>query len=96
MKSWQTIQLAGSATCWTPLVLSLPFRVLLGAWRAGQRRGKAPGWLATSAEADNDVTIDETTIARGARCSADPAGRTSETVRREQRGTGWANPPRLS
>jgi DNA segregation ATPase FtsK/SpoIIIE, S-DNA-T family len=52
------------AVVWTPLVLSLPFWLLLGAWREGRRRGNAPGWLATSAEADNDVTIDETTIAR--------------------------------
>ncbi len=27
------------------------------------RRGRLPGWLATAAEADADVTIDETTIA---------------------------------
>ena len=52
------------AAAWTPLVISLPFWILLGAWREGRRRGSAPGWLATSADADTDVTIDETTIAR--------------------------------
>ena len=52
------------ATAWTPLVISLPFWILLEAWREGRRRGSAPGWLAISAEADADVTIYETTIAR--------------------------------
>jgi S-DNA-T family DNA segregation ATPase FtsK/SpoIIIE len=37
--------------------------VLFAAWREGRRHGKAPRWLATAAEADMDVTIDETTIA---------------------------------
>jgi S-DNA-T family DNA segregation ATPase FtsK/SpoIIIE len=52
------------ALTWTPLVLSLPFWLLLGAWREGRRRGNGPKWLATAGEADTDVTIDETTIAR--------------------------------
>lgn len=37
--------------------------VLLAAWREGRRHGQAPRWLATAADADMDVTIDETTIA---------------------------------
>ncbi|MDX8056075.1 cell division protein FtsK [Lentzea sp. BCCO 10_0798] len=49
---------------WTPFVVSLPALIVLGAWREGRRLGRAPGWLATAADADADVTIDETTIAR--------------------------------
>ncbi|HZD13997.1 MAG TPA: cell division protein FtsK, partial [Pseudonocardiaceae bacterium] len=52
------------AIAWTPLVVSIPFWLLLGAWREGRRRGKAPSWLATASDADMDVAIDETTIAR--------------------------------
>ena len=44
------------------LVVGPPL-VLLAAWREGGRRGRMPRWLATAAEADVDVTIDETTIA---------------------------------
>jgi len=40
-----------------------PPLLLAAAWREGRRRGRLPGWLATAAEADLDVTIDETTIA---------------------------------
>jgi S-DNA-T family DNA segregation ATPase FtsK/SpoIIIE len=41
-----------------------PVAVLLAAWWEGRRRGRRlPSWLATAAEADLDVTIDETTIA---------------------------------
>jgi S-DNA-T family DNA segregation ATPase FtsK/SpoIIIE len=54
----------GIAITWTPLVLSVPFWLLLGAFREGRRRGDGPSWLATSSDADADVTIDETTIAR--------------------------------
>jgi S-DNA-T family DNA segregation ATPase FtsK/SpoIIIE len=56
--------LTAFAVCWTPVVLSLPFWVLLAARREGRRRGDAPGWLVTTSEADMDVAIDETTIAR--------------------------------
>jgi DNA segregation ATPase FtsK/SpoIIIE, S-DNA-T family len=52
------------AFAWTPLVMAAPWLVLLAAWREGRRRGTAPGWLATAAEADMDAAIDETTIAR--------------------------------
>jgi S-DNA-T family DNA segregation ATPase FtsK/SpoIIIE len=37
--------------------------VLLAAWREGRRHGQAPRWLATAADVDADVQIDETTIA---------------------------------
>jgi S-DNA-T family DNA segregation ATPase FtsK/SpoIIIE len=36
---------------------------LIAAYLEGRRRGSAPRWLATAAEADADVMIDETTIA---------------------------------
>jgi S-DNA-T family DNA segregation ATPase FtsK/SpoIIIE len=44
-------------------LLAGPPLLLAAAWREGRRRGRLPGWLATAAEADLDVTIDETTIA---------------------------------
>jgi len=47
----------------TVVLLAAPPLLLLAAWREGRRRGQQPGWLATAAEADADVTIDETTIA---------------------------------
>lgn len=56
--------LTAIAFAWTPFVMALPFMVVFAAWREGRRRGTGPGWLATSADADSDVTIDETTIAR--------------------------------
>jgi S-DNA-T family DNA segregation ATPase FtsK/SpoIIIE len=49
---------------WTPVVMALPFLVVLAAWREGQRQGQAPAWLRTAADADVDVAIDETAIAR--------------------------------
>ena len=52
------------AFTWSLLVFGLPLLLLVAAWREGRRRGKPPTWLATSADADIDVTIDETTIAR--------------------------------
>jgi S-DNA-T family DNA segregation ATPase FtsK/SpoIIIE len=52
------------AAIWTPVVMALPMLLVLAAWREGRRRGRAPAWLATAAEADSDATIDETTIAR--------------------------------
>jgi S-DNA-T family DNA segregation ATPase FtsK/SpoIIIE len=36
---------------------------LLAAWREGHRQSQAPRWLATAADADMDMMIDETTIA---------------------------------
>ncbi|MCW2764910.1 MAG: cell division FtsK/SpoIIIE [Nocardioides sp.] len=52
------------AFLWPALMVSLPIVVLAAAWREGRRRGNMPGWLATAADADMDITIDETTIAR--------------------------------
>jgi DNA segregation ATPase FtsK/SpoIIIE, S-DNA-T family len=49
---------------WTPFLMSVPPLVLLAAWREGRRHGNRPGWLQTARDADVDVTIDETTIAR--------------------------------
>lgn len=55
--------LALGAAAWTPLLVAFPFLVVLAAWREGKRRGTPPAWLVTAADADVDVTIDETTIA---------------------------------
>jgi len=51
------------AFLWTPLLAALPALVVVAAYREGKRRGKPPAWAVTSADADVDVTIDETTIA---------------------------------
>jgi S-DNA-T family DNA segregation ATPase FtsK/SpoIIIE len=50
------------AFAWTPLLMAAPFLLLLAAYREGTRRA-TPGWLATAAESDMDITIDESTIA---------------------------------
>ncbi|MBN6054491.1 hypothetical protein JYK22_21295, partial [Nonomuraea sp. RK-328] len=42
----------------------IPPVVLAAAWREGRRHSEPPRWLATSADTDVDVVIDETTIAR--------------------------------
>jgi S-DNA-T family DNA segregation ATPase FtsK/SpoIIIE len=55
--------LAVATAAWVPLLMALPALVILAAWREGKRRGKPPAWLVTAADADVDVTIDETTIA---------------------------------
>ncbi|MFC5831417.1 hypothetical protein [Nonomuraea insulae] len=52
------------AFLWWPFLVSLPIVAVLGGWREGRRRGRPPTWLATASDADIDVTIDETTIAR--------------------------------
>jgi S-DNA-T family DNA segregation ATPase FtsK/SpoIIIE len=49
-------------TAWRPLVLLTPLAIIVGAWKEG-RRCKTPGWLATTADSDVDVTVDETSIA---------------------------------
>ena len=46
-----------------PFFAALPALVLLAAYREGKRRGTPPAWVVTSADADVDVTIDESTIA---------------------------------
>ncbi|MEV0619615.1 hypothetical protein AB0I81_40295 [Nonomuraea sp. NPDC050404] len=52
------------AFIWPWVVVSLPVVLVAGGWREGRRRGSTPSWLATSADADVDVAIDETTIAK--------------------------------
>lgn len=49
---------------WTPLLVATPFAVVFAAWREGRRRGATPNWLATAADAQMDVAIDENTITR--------------------------------
>jgi S-DNA-T family DNA segregation ATPase FtsK/SpoIIIE len=51
------------AFLWTPLLAALPALLVVAAYREGKRRGTPPAWAATAADADVDVTIDETTIA---------------------------------
>jgi S-DNA-T family DNA segregation ATPase FtsK/SpoIIIE len=48
---------------WGPLVLAAPWLVTAWLWQVGRRQGAMPAWLATSAD-DDDLVIDETTIAR--------------------------------
>jgi len=52
------------AFLWPWFVTGLPVLLVVAGWREGRRRGTPPTWLATAADADVDVTIDETTIAR--------------------------------
>ncbi|MEQ4209896.1 cell division protein FtsK [Actinopolymorpha sp. B9G3] len=52
------------AFAWTPFIMALPWLILLAAWREGRRRGQLPIWLQTTADANVDTLIDETTIAR--------------------------------
>jgi S-DNA-T family DNA segregation ATPase FtsK/SpoIIIE len=51
------------AFLWAPALAAAPVALLVAAWREGQRRGSSPPkWLATSADLDVDVRIDEVTI----------------------------------
>ena len=52
------------AFLWRPFLVSLPVIGIVAGWRAGRRHGKPLPWLATSADADVDVAIDESTIAK--------------------------------
>lgn len=67
--NWLT---SAARVTWKPLVISTPVLVVIGAWREG-RRCKTPGWLATTADANVDVTIDETTIANALKSLRLPA-----------------------
>lgn len=49
---------------WGPLLFAAPWLAVLGLWALGRSYGSRPSWLATAAEADIDVAIDETTIAQ--------------------------------
>ena len=49
---------------WGPLLFAAPWLAVLGLWALGRSHGTGPSWRATASDADVDVTIDETTIAR--------------------------------
>jgi S-DNA-T family DNA segregation ATPase FtsK/SpoIIIE len=49
---------------WGPLLLAAPWVAVLAFWHVGRTRATMPAWLQTTTDADLDVTIDETTIAR--------------------------------
>src|SRR5206468_3487313 len=48
---------------WGPLVLIAPWLGVLWLWHIGRTSGAGPAWMRVAAE-DEDVDIDETTIAR--------------------------------
>jgi S-DNA-T family DNA segregation ATPase FtsK/SpoIIIE len=55
------------STAWGPVMMAAPFAALAALWHAGRKHalsGGMPGWAATAAEADRDIAIDESTIAR--------------------------------
>ncbi len=56
--------IAAGAVIWSGLSIAAPFLVVYGAWREGRKRAMPPAWLITTAEAEWDVAIDETTIAK--------------------------------
>jgi len=51
------------AIVWGPLILVAPWLAVLTLWHIGRKAGVTPAWLATSSDGD-DITIDETTVAR--------------------------------
>ncbi|MDT5017034.1 MAG: segregation ATPase FtsK/SpoIIIE, family, partial [Mycobacterium sp.] len=56
--------IAAVAAIWGLFSIALPFLLVLAAWREGKRRAEPPQWLVTTADAEWDVAIDETTIAQ--------------------------------
>lgn len=48
---------------WFPIVLAIPWLIILWLWSLGRQEATPPAWLATAADADMDLVIDETTIA---------------------------------
>ncbi|GAA1562527.1 hypothetical protein GCM10009789_14630 [Kribbella sancticallisti] len=56
--------IAAVAFIWGLFSIALPFLLVLAAWREGKRRAEPPAWLVTTADAEWDVAIDETTIAK--------------------------------
>jgi S-DNA-T family DNA segregation ATPase FtsK/SpoIIIE len=56
--------IAAVAAIWGLFSIALPFLLVLAAWREGRRRAAPPKWLVTTADAEWDVAIDETTIAQ--------------------------------
>lgn len=64
-KAVEIVVLVVSVT-WGPALIAAPWLLIAGLWHAGRKfaqTSNAPGWLRTSADADTDVSIDETTIA---------------------------------
>lgn len=53
-----------AALLWIPAMLAVPATALGILWAIGRRHATDPTWLATSSDADVDLVIDETTIAR--------------------------------
>jgi S-DNA-T family DNA segregation ATPase FtsK/SpoIIIE len=56
--------IAAGAVIWSGLSIAAPFLIIYGAWREGRKRAMPPAWLITTADAEWDVAIDETTIAK--------------------------------
>jgi DNA segregation ATPase FtsK/SpoIIIE, S-DNA-T family len=56
--------IAAAAFVWGLFSIALPFLLVLAAWREGKRRAEPPKWLITTADAEWDAAIDETTIAK--------------------------------
>jgi len=57
---------AAVAVAWGPLVLAAPWIAVAVLWYAGKNAAATagPAWLRTAADADMDISIDETTVAR--------------------------------
>lgn len=49
---------------WGPLLLAAPWVAVAALWRLGRSQASTIGWIATAGDADVDLVIDETTIAR--------------------------------
>jgi S-DNA-T family DNA segregation ATPase FtsK/SpoIIIE len=55
------------SAAWGPVMVAAPFAALAALWHTGRKHAMAAGplgWAATAADADADISIDETTIAR--------------------------------
>jgi DNA segregation ATPase FtsK/SpoIIIE, S-DNA-T family len=53
------------SVAWGPLLLSAPWIAAAALWWTGRKHATTlPGWVAAAGQADMDVTIDETTLAR--------------------------------
>jgi DNA segregation ATPase FtsK/SpoIIIE, S-DNA-T family len=55
-----------ASTAWGPVMAAAPVAALAALWHTGRKHQTAGplGWAATAADADADISIDETTIAR--------------------------------
>ncbi|WP_433010315.1 cell division protein FtsK [Kribbella sp. CA-294648] len=65
--------IAAVAFIWGLFSIALPFLLVLAAWREGKRRAEPPAWLVTTADAEWDAAIDETTIAKALEALRIPA-----------------------